>query len=75
MTSQNAEQVHEFRSKAGRDLNSQQGRILSLAKENTKLKKELWHLKKVKGQKMALKSLVTVLINLEVHFYTRETVK
>lgn len=61
--------------KLGEIINSQQGRILSLAKENTKLKKELWHLKKVKGQKMALKSLVTVLINLEVHFYTRETVK
>lgn len=61
--------------KLGDIINSQQGRILSLAKENTKLKKELWHLKKVKGQKMALKSLVTVLINLAVHFYTRETVK
>lgn len=52
--------------KLGEIINSQQGRILSLAKENTKLKKELWHLKKVKGQKMALKSLVTVLINLAV---------
>ena len=48
----------------GEIINSQQDRILSLAQENTKLKKELWQLKKVKGQKMALKSLVTVLNNL-----------
>lgn len=48
----------------GKIINSQQDRILSLAQENTKLKKELWHLKKVKGQEMALKSLVTVLNNL-----------
>lgn len=45
----------------GEIINSQQDRILSLAQENTKLKRELWHLKKVKGQEMALKSLVTVL--------------
>lgn len=45
----------------GEIINSQQDRILSLAQENNKLKKELWHLKKVKGQEMALKSLVTVL--------------
>ena len=29
----------------GEIINSQQDRILSLAQENTKLKKELWHLK------------------------------
>lgn len=29
----------------GRIINSQQDRILSLAQENTKLKRELWHLK------------------------------
>ena len=29
----------------GKIINSQQDRILSLAQENTKLKKELWHLK------------------------------
>ena len=48
----------------GEIINSQQDRILSLSHENNKLKKELWHLKKVKGQEMALKSLVTVLNNL-----------
>lgn len=48
----------------GEIINSQQDRILSLAQENNKLKKELWNLKKVKGQEMALKSLVTVLNNL-----------
>lgn len=41
----------------GEIINSQQDRILSLAQENTKLKK-------VKGQKMALKPLVTALNNL-----------
>ena len=45
----------------GEIINSQQDRILSLAQENTKLKRELCYLKKVKGQEMALKSLVTVL--------------
>ena len=35
----------------GEIINSQQDRILSLAHENTKLKKELWHLKKAKGKK------------------------
>ena len=35
----------------GKIINSQQDRILSLAQENTKLKKELWHLKKSKGRK------------------------
>lgn len=48
----------------GEIINSQQDRILSLAQENAKLKRELWYLKKVEGQKMALKSLVTVLNNL-----------
>lgn len=48
----------------GEIINSQQDRILSLAQENTKLKRENWYLKKVKGQEMALKSLVTVLNNL-----------
>ena len=48
----------------GKIINSQQDRILSLAQENAKLKRELWYLKKVKGQEMALKSLVTVLNNL-----------
>lgn len=47
----------------GEIINSQQDRILSLAQENTKLKRELAP-KKVKGQEMALKSLVTVLNNL-----------
>ena len=45
-------------------INSQQDRILSLAQENAKLKRELWYLKKIKGQEMDLKSLVTVLNNL-----------
>lgn len=58
----------------GEIINSQQDRILSLAQENRKLKKELWKPKKVKGQEMALKSLVTVLNNLVAN-YTRETVK
>ncbi|MDA3674549.1 hypothetical protein PIG80_08785 [Streptococcus thermophilus] len=31
--------------KLGEIINSQQDRILSLAKENTKLKKKLWYLK------------------------------
>lgn len=35
----------------GEIINSQQDRILSLAQENTKLKKELWYLKKSKGKK------------------------
>ena len=35
----------------GEIINSQQDRILSLARENTKLKKELWNLKKSKGRK------------------------
>lgn len=35
----------------GEIIDSQQDRILSLAQENTKLKKELWHLKKSKGRK------------------------
>lgn len=47
----------------GEIINSQQDRILSLAQENNKLKRELWNLKKSK-QEMALKSLVTVLSNL-----------
>lgn len=48
----------------GKIINSQQDRILSLSQENNKLKRELWYLKKVEGQEMALKSLVTVLNNL-----------
>lgn len=48
----------------GEIINSQQDRILSLSQENAKLKRENWYLKKVKGQEMALKSLVTVLTNL-----------
>lgn len=48
----------------GEIINSQQDRILSLAQENAKLKRELWYLKKVEGQEMALKSLVTALNNL-----------
>lgn len=35
----------------GEIINSQQDRILSLAQENNKLKKELWNLKKSKGKK------------------------
>lgn len=35
----------------GEIINSQQDRILSLAHENNKLKRELWHLKKLKGRK------------------------
>lgn len=35
----------------GEIINSQQDRILSPAHENSKLKKELWHLKKSKGKK------------------------
>lgn len=35
----------------GEIINSQQDRILSLAQENTKLKRELWYLKKSKGKK------------------------
>ncbi len=35
----------------GEIINSQQDRILSLAQENNKLKKELWNLKKSKGRK------------------------
>ena len=34
----------------GEIINSQQDRILSLAQENTKFKKELWHLKKANGR-------------------------
>ena len=34
----------------GEIINSQQDRILSLAQENTKLKKELWNLKKANGR-------------------------
>ena len=53
----------------GEIINSQQDRILSLAQENAKLKRELWYLKKVKGQEMALKSLVTVLTNLAAQLH------
>lgn len=35
----------------GEIINSQQDRILSLAHENNKLKRELWNLKKSKGRK------------------------
>ena len=35
----------------GEIINSQQDRILSLAQENAKLKRELWNLKKSKGRK------------------------
>ncbi|WP_247915391.1 hypothetical protein [Streptococcus salivarius] len=35
----------------GEVINSQQDRILSLAQENTKLKRENWNLKKSKGRK------------------------
>ena len=35
----------------GKIINSQQDRILSLAQENAKLKRELWYLKKSKGKK------------------------
>lgn len=35
----------------GKIINGQQDRILSLAHENSKLKKELWNLKKSKGKK------------------------
>ncbi len=35
----------------GEIINSQQDRILSLAQENAKLKRENWHLKKSKGRK------------------------
>jgi len=35
----------------GKIINSRQDRILSLAQENSKLKKELWRLKKSKGKK------------------------
>ena len=48
----------------GKIINSQQDRILSLAQENNKLKKGALVPKKVKGQEMALKTLVTVLNNL-----------
>lgn len=47
----------------GKIINSQQDRILSLAQENAAQKGALVF-KKVKGQEMALKSLVTVLNNL-----------
>ena len=35
----------------GEIISSQQDRILSLAQENDKLKRELWYLKKSKGRK------------------------
>ena len=35
----------------GKIINGQQDRILSLTQENSKLKKELWRLKKSKGKK------------------------
>lgn len=35
----------------GEIINSQQDRILSLAQENAKLKRENWYLKKPKGKK------------------------
>ena len=35
----------------GEIINSQQDRILSLAQENNKLKRELWNLKKSNGKK------------------------
>lgn len=35
----------------GEIINSQQDRILSLAQENAKLKRENWYLKKAKGRK------------------------
>lgn len=35
----------------GEIINNQQDRILSLAQENNRLKRELWNLKKSKGKK------------------------
>ena len=35
----------------GEIINGQQDRILSLAQENNKLKRKLWHLKKSNGRK------------------------
>ena len=40
----------------GEIINSQQDRILSLAQENTKLKRELLNLKKVKGARNGSKN-------------------
>ena len=48
----------------GEIINSQQDRILSLAQEKHQAQKGAMAPKKVKGQEMALKSLVTVLNNL-----------
>ena len=54
----------------GEIINSQQDRILSLAQEKHRSsKRELLNLKKVKGQEMALKSLVTVLNNLAAQLH------
>lgn len=59
-----AEQVHEFRSRAWRDY--QQSARQNLVTSPRKQQAQTGALvpKKVKGQEMALKSLVTVLTNL-----------
>lgn len=59
-----AEQVHEFRARARRDYQqSARQNFVTSSRERQTQKGELVP-KKVEGQKMALKSLVTVLNNL-----------
>ena len=59
-----AEQVHEFRTGAWRDYQQSARQNLVTSPRKHQAQKGVMELKKVEGQKMALKSLVTVLNNL-----------
>ena len=56
-----AEQVHEFRSRAGRDYQQSTRQNLVASPREQQAQTRIMELKKVEGQKTALKSLVTVL--------------
>lgn len=59
-----AEQVHEFRSRAGRDYQQSARQNLVTSSRKRQAQKGTLVPKKVKRKEMALKSLVTVLNNL-----------
>lgn len=59
-----AEQVHEFRSRAGRDYQQSARQNFVTSSRKHQAQKEVMAPKKVEGQEMALKSLVAVLNNL-----------
>lgn len=59
-----AEQVHEFRSRAGQDYQQSARQNFVASSRKHQAQKRALAPKKVKGQEMALKSLVTALNNL-----------